>query len=43
MRITATVGIGKGDVVNIEREVEDLQQRYADMAAAVVLLEELRG
>lgn len=35
--------IGYKGAMNIEREVEDLQQRYADMASAVVLLEELRG
>lgn len=35
--------IGYKGAINIEREVEDLQQRYADMASAVVLLEELRG
>lgn len=35
--------IGYKGTINIEREVEDLQQRYADMASAVVLLEELRG
>jgi sugar phosphate isomerase/epimerase len=35
--------IGYKGAMNIEREVEDLQQRYADMAAAVALLEELRA
>jgi sugar phosphate isomerase/epimerase len=35
--------IGYKGAMNIEREVEDLQQRYADMAAAVTLLEELRA
>ncbi|MCS7024663.1 MAG: sugar phosphate isomerase/epimerase [Bryobacteraceae bacterium] len=35
--------IGYKGALNIEREVEDLEQRYADMAAAVALLERLRA
>lgn len=35
--------IGYKGTINIEREIEDLQQRYADMAMAVTLLEKLRG
>ncbi|MBI3682472.1 MAG: sugar phosphate isomerase/epimerase [Acidobacteria bacterium] len=35
--------IGYTGDMNIEREIEDLEQRYADMAMAVKLLERLRG
>ncbi len=35
--------IGYKGTLNIEREIEDLEQRYADMAMAVKLLEGLRG
>ncbi len=35
--------IGYKGTVNIEREIENLEQRYADMAMAVKLLERLRG
>jgi L-ribulose-5-phosphate 3-epimerase len=34
--------IGYKGTMNIERETEDLEQRYADMAMAVKLLEGLR-
>jgi len=29
--------------MNIEREIEDMEQRYADMAMGVKLLEKLRA
>jgi sugar phosphate isomerase/epimerase len=35
--------IGYKGTINIEREIEDLEQRYADMAMAVKLLESLRA
>lgn len=35
--------IGYKGTVNVEREIEDLEQRYADMAMGIELLERLRG
>jgi hypothetical protein len=41
--VTKLKEIGYKGTVNVEREIEDLEQRYADMAMGVKLLEGLRG